>query len=276
MGDQLAPVAERNHVEFDIAMVAQQIVPAIDQVGTRAQRGNLFHAGQRMVLHGHAGHKAECAQADARGVEHLGVAGRAAFQHLAARRGQVKRDNPAVQRLEPQARTMRAGLRAARQRLLVDIGQVGHVLADRGQCRAQFIQTGACADAGLQGNGIVAQHPGHAVKADKRGIGRHQPGKAVPGTHHAHRALRGLEQMRGLVRAGRRSAGGGIGMLGACPVLPQQVPGRVHGGQRCRLAIEPQAASGQARDACCNHTPTRQQCPARRTHRISPSLSGRP
>ena len=151
--------------ELDVPMGLLQRRPGLDHLVERPRLDAFLDARELRVLQRHLRQHAERPEADARGVEERAVARGAAIEDPVIRGRDAEPDHAAVQRLEAPPGAVRPGRERTGERLLVDVGKVRHLLADRGERRADVAEARPGPKRRPQLGRVVRDETGHDRRA---------------------------------------------------------------------------------------------------------------
>ncbi len=221
--------------------------PCLDHLVERPRLDVFLDARELRVLQRHLRQHAERPETDARGVEERAVARGAAIEDPVIRGRDAEPDHAAVQRFEAPAGPVRPGRERTGERLLVDVGKVRHLLADRGERRADVAEARPGPKRRPQLGRVVRDETGHAVEREQRPVGRHEARERVTRTDRTDRARRAREHVEQLFLALRRGALRRVGVLETRPVAPDEVSGGVLRRRVRRLAIARAARGAETR-----------------------------
>ena len=216
-------VGVREPVTVDVLVVVDDVVEVVDE---RVERPGLLDRVQterRLALEGHFRHHAEGAKADACAREHLGLLVARAAQHLAVGGDDLERGHERGQAAEALPAAVGGGRDRARDRLPVDITQVGQRQVTRLQLVVELPQRDATLDGDRARVAIHRDDPVEPAEPQHAAVGAGDAGERVSGAHDLDRLsgpLRPLHRLDDLELARGRLDGRGVALLVATPVAP--------------------------------------------------------
>ena len=181
----LAAVGEP--VELEVVVGRGQLIELLEDLVHRhralvGQQGERRHAAQR-----HRADHAERAEADPRGVEQLGPGRGRTRRHRPVRQHELERLHLGGEPAEPGAGAVRPGGQRARQRLRVDVAEVGHGQPEPVQLGVERAQRRPGPHGHQAGPGVRGGDPGPAGQVERHAGGRRGRGERVPAAERPHR-----------------------------------------------------------------------------------------
>jgi hypothetical protein len=167
----------REDEELEVAVAVDALGHALEDLGQRDRR---VHAAQREGRHRlqrHLGHDPERPDGDARGEQLLAAV---ELDRLPGGRDQAQRADLRGDVAQSDAGPVRRGRDGARDRLLVDVAEVGHRQPVLRQRLAQGMQAHARLDPHEPARAIGVEQRSHAVEADERPVGEDRGRERMP------------------------------------------------------------------------------------------------
>ena len=229
VGARQRAVGVREDEELEVTVALHAGVEPVENLGQRHGRVDAAQREGRDRLQGDLGDDPEGAHRDASGeqvVAAVDLADLAGGGHQAQRahlRGQVAQRDP---------RPVRGGRDRARDRLLVDVAQVGQRQPALGERVAQSVQRHPGLDADQAGRAVGVQQRAHAIQAQERAVGEDGARERVSRARDAHAAPGGdgaLDRADDLADRGGALDDGRLAALIAGPVAPHGAHASVRG-----------------------------------------------
>ena len=201
MADTGGHVGEGDGIEFIVTVLGPAALGLGQRLLQRLDPDMAVQATVRRRAQCGLGDDPQCAERDLGRLENIWLVRGVAIDQIAVWCRQGQGHHIAVDGGQGLARAVGAGAERPAQRLLIDVGQIGHGPPLGGQLWTQGAQTGSSLNDGIVP--LPVDNARHLIERD-HGPRRHgQRGEGVPGSDHSDRTGRGLKDVGHLFGAGR-------------------------------------------------------------------------
>ena len=239
----------REGPELEVVVRVGALVERGQHLLQRQRRVDAAQPERRHAAQRHRGHDPERAEPDPRGAQQVAVVARERAP-LARAVDELERLDLGAEVLQPRAGAVRAGGERARQRLGVDVAEVGHRQAELVQPAAERGERDARLGLDEAGRAIGVEDPVEPAEVDERPVGRHARRERVPRARGPHRPARGRrapDRPGHLARGLRALDRDGHARVGAGPVAPHGADATAYlsAHDRTGAAARPRRALGR-------------------------------